>query len=376
MNASARAVELTKELVRFKTVNPTHPERDCAEHLGRMLEVGGFSVEFDEFAPNRTSLVARIAGAANGAPLAFTGHIDTVPLGAAAWSRDAFAGETASGRLYGRGSSDMKSGVAAFVVAALDLARAARRQSGLLLLILAGEETGCQGAFHLARNQAMLGRAGALIVAEPTGNLPLVGHKGALWLRARTRGVTAHGSMPEKGVNAIHAAARAVATLQQFRFDAAPDGLLGAPTLNVGTIVGGLNINSVPDRAEIGIDIRTIPAQNHAALLGRLQSALGSEVELEPIVDVPAIRTASEHPWVQEVFELMTPILGSRPEPQAAPYFTDASALTPAYGGIPTLVLGPGEMAMAHQTDEYCEIDRIGQAVDAYISIARRWWKA
>jgi len=110
--------------------------------------------------------------------------------------------------------------------------------------------------------------------------------------------------------------------------------------------------------------------------VGRLKSALGPEVELEPIVDVPAIRTASEHPWVQEVFELMTPILGSRPEPQAAPYFTDASALTPAYGGIPTLVLGPGEMAMAHQTDEYCEIDRIGQAVDAYISIARRWWKA
>jgi succinyl-diaminopimelate desuccinylase len=182
--------------------------------------------------------------------------------------------------------------------------------------------------------------------------------------------------MPEKGVNAIYAAARAVGALERFQFDLAPDALLGRPTLNVGTISGGLNINSVPDRAEIGIDIRTIPGQEHAALRRRLQAALGDEVSLDPIVDVPAVLTPIENSWVGDVFEIMTGVLGSRPEAAAAPYFTDASALTPAYGGIPTIVLGPGEMAMAHQTDEYCELDRIGQAVEAYGQIARRWWKA
>jgi succinyl-diaminopimelate desuccinylase len=146
--------------------------------------------------------------------------------------------------------------------------------------------------------------------------------------------------------------------------------------LNVGTMSGGLNINSVPDRAEIGVDIRTIPSQEHAALRRRLQSMLGPEVELETLIDVRALRTAAENEWVQDVFEVMTAVLGTRPEPKAAPYFTDASALTPAYGGIPTVILGPGELAMAHQTDEYCELDRIDQAVEAYVQIARRWWKA
>ncbi len=341
MNLSTRAIELTQELLRFNTINPTHPERACAEYLARLLESGGFAVEFDEFAPDRTSLVAKVEGTSADPSLAFTGHIDTVPLGGAPWSRDPFSGDVLNGRLYGRGSSDMKSGVAAFVIAALDLAKLARSHSGLVLLILAGE----------------------------------VGHKGALWLRGRTAGVTAHGSMPEKGVNAIYAAARAVSALQQFRFDVAPDPLLGKPTLNVGTISGGLNINSVPDRAEIGIDIRTIPGQEHAALRRRLQAALGEEVALEPFVDVPAVLTPTENGWVEDVFEIMTGVLGSRPEVEAAPYFTDASALTPAYGGIPTIVLGPGEMAMAHQTDEYCELDRIGQAVEAYVQIARRWWE-
>jgi len=375
MNLSTRAIELTQELLRFNTINPTHPEKGCAEHLARLLEAGGFSVEFDEFAPNRTSVVARVEGSSADPALAFTGHIDTVPLGGAPWSRDPFSGDVLNSRLYGRGSSDMKSGVAAFVVAALDLAKLARSHSGLVLLILAGEESGCEGAFHLARQRAMLGQAGALIVAEPSSNRPLVGHKGAFWLRGRTSGVTAHGSMPEKGVNAIYAAAHAVSALEQFRFDVAPDPLLGQPTLNVGTITGGLNINSVPDRAEIGIDIRTIPGQEHAALRRRLQAALGEEVALEPIVDVPAVLTPVDNGWVEDVFEIMTGILGSPPEAEAAPYFTDASALTPAYGGIPTIVLGPGDMAMAHQTDEYCELDRIGQAVEAYVQIARRWWE-
>jgi succinyl-diaminopimelate desuccinylase len=152
-----------------------------------------------------------------------------------------------------------------------------------------------------------------------------------------------------------------------------PDTLLGSPTLNVGTIRGGLNLNSVPDQAEIGIDIRTIPGQRHSDLRAALQAALGNAVELEPVVDVPSIRTPLENPWVQQVFELMTPILGDRPKERAATYFTDASALTPAYGGVPTIVLGPGEPSLAHQTDEWCEVDRIGQAVEAYVEIARRW---
>lgn len=365
------AVELTRELVRIDTVNPVSPERPAAERVGRLLEGAGFAVRMHEFAPGRTSVVARRDG--GGPPLCFAGHLDTVPLGAAPWSRDPFGGEIDAGKLYGRGSSDMKSGVAAMVAAALQLAGSQMRKAGLTLVLVAGEETGCEGAAHLARTEGALGNAGAMIVGEPTGNVPVLGHKGALWLQARTRGVTAHGSMPDKGVNAVVKAAHAVLSLAGFRFDVAPDPLLGGPTLNVGTIRGGLNVNSVPDEAVIGIDIRTIPAQRHAELRKRLGELLGDEVELTPVVDLPGMRTAEENPFVQAVMGAVARVAGERRAPGSATYFTDASVLTPAFGGIPTVVLGPGEMALCHQTDEHCRVERIEQAVAAYVEIARSW---
>jgi succinyl-diaminopimelate desuccinylase len=210
-------------------------------------------------------------------------------------------------------------------------------------------------------------------VAEPTSNYPFVGHKGAFWLRAKTMGVTAHGSMPEKGVNAVYKAARAVTKLEAFRFSNPPHALMGQATLNVGTIRGGLNINSVPDQTEIGIDIRTVPTVDHPTLLRELSQQLGPEVQLETLVDLEAVYTSPENPWVETVFEVVTPILGSRPAPRAATYFTDAAALNRAYDNPPTVILGPGEPQTAHQTDEYCLLDRIEQAVSVYEQIIRRW---
>ncbi len=373
MEKSLDAVELTKTLIGFDTINPPGNERPCARHLGRLLENGGASISYYEFAETRTSLVARIGGAIGTKPLCFTGHIDTVPLGAASWSVDPFAGEISDGKLFGRGSSDMKGGVAAFVVAVLQLANELKDGTGVVLVITAGEETGCEGAYHLAGLGEALGEAGALVVAEPSSNQPWIGHKGALWLAARTTGVTAHGSMPEKGVNAVYKAARAISKLEDFDFNVARNAILGKPTLNVGTVHGGLNINSVPDLAEISIDIRTTPDQDHAAIRSHLSSYLGEEVELEPIVDVGGGLTDPADEWMQEVFDIMGGIIGARPEIQTATYFTDASALEPAYGGVPTVILGPGEAAMAHQTDEYCLVDNISQAVEAYTEIARRW---
>jgi succinyl-diaminopimelate desuccinylase len=366
------AVELTRELVRIDTINPQSPERPCAERAGKLLQDAGYAVAMHEFAPGRASVIARREGGGL-PPLCFAGHLDTVPLGAAKWTRDPFGGEIDSGKLYGRGSSDMKSGVAAIVEAALRLAKTPLRKAGLTLLLVAGEETGCEGAAHLAKVPGALGRASALVVGEPTGNRPVIGHKGALWLRARTRGVTAHGSMPQLGVNAVIKASQAVLALAGFHFDVQPDPLLGSPSLNVGTLHGGLNINSVPDEAVIGIDIRTIPAQKHAELRRRLAGLLGPEVELTPIVDLEGVRTGEKDPFVQQVLEIASSVCGGKQEPGMATYFTDASVLTPAYGGVPTVVLGPGEMALCHQTDEHCRVERIEQAVEIYARLAQKW---
>jgi succinyl-diaminopimelate desuccinylase len=366
------AVQLTQDILRMNTINPPGNEEACARRLGKILEGAGFAIRYHSFGAGRDSLIANIGGATDRAPLCFTGHIDVVPLGAATWSKDPFAGETGAGKLYGRGSSDMKSGVAAFVVAAAGMAPKLGRTPGLELVITAGEETGCEGAFHLLQDK-VLGRAGAVVVAEPTSNYPFVGHKGAFWLRAKATGVTAHGSMPEKGVNAIYKAARAVGKLEAFRFPNPPHDLMGQATLNVGTIRGGLNINSVPDEATVAIDIRTVPTVNHRALLDELTRQLSPDVGLETLMDLEAVYTPPENAWMQSVFEVMTPFLGAPPAPRVATYFTDAAALNRAYSAPPTVILGPGEPQMAHQTDEYCVLDRIEQSVAAYEEIIRRW---
>lgn len=367
------AVELTRELIRFETVNPPGNERACAEHLGRLLEGAGFDITFHDFGEGRANMVARAGGNDAKPALCFTGHLDTVPLGLQPWSVAPFAADISDGKLWGRGSSDMKSGVAAFVLAAIALADKLGRTPGLELVIVAGEETGCEGSFDVAHKAGALGNAGAVVVAEPTSNQPWVGHKGALWLRGVTGGVTAHGSMPDKGDNAIYKAARAVSKLEAFDFNVARHPVLGPPTLNVGTVQGGININSVPDLAEFTVDMRTIPGQDHSTLRAQITSYLGDEVELETVIDVGGVWSDPETDWIQEVFAIVAEQTGWSPTVETATYFTDASALTPAYGNPPTVILGPGEAAMAHQTDEYCIIDRIDEAVEIYTQIARRW---
>ena len=370
-------VALTQALVRVDTVNPPGHEDGCITLLADLLAGAGFQCRVHDFAPRRSSLVARLAGTpTQRPPLAFTGHVDVVPLGAAPWRHAPFGGDIEGGRLYGRGSSDMKSGVAAFVCAALAQAERARQGPGLSLIITAGEETGCEGAFAMARAPdvaTLLGRAGALVVAEPTANAPLLGHKGAFWLQGTASGVTAHGSMPERGDNAIYKMARAALALEQFRFETPPHPLMGAPTLNVGTARAGLNINSVPDAAELGIDIRSVAGQDHGRVLQCLCAALGPGIGLRPLLDVQSVYTAPEDPWMQRVFALCAQRQGVPPTPRTVSYFTDAAALRLPLGMPPVLIMGPGEPQMAHQTDEYCEVQRIGEAVTLFEDLIIDW---
>ena len=369
------AVSLTQSLLRFPTINPPGRERECARYAGRLLEEWGFRVDYHEYDDARTSVVARAGGVEGRAPLCLTGHIDTVALGAAPWTHDAFAGETDGDRLYGRGSSDMKAGVAALLLAAKRFASRLSGTPGLVIVLTAGEEGGCIGSAHLARSR-LLGRAGAIVVGEPTANQPYVGHKGSVKFTARFRGVSAHGSMPELGVNAVYKAARAIARLEDFDFGAKAHPVMGSPTLNVGTVQGGDGINMVPDWASIGVDIRTVPGMEHAQLIARLRAALGEDAEMDLISDLPPVWTSPEEAWMQRVLEICARHLGERPKARTATYMTDAANLLKAYPGAPTVVLGPGEPQMAHQTDEYCSQERIREAVAIYEALIDDWCRA
>ena len=365
------AIALTRTLLQFDTINPPGRERDCARHAGAMLEQWGYKVEYHEYADSRTSVIARAGGSEAKKPLCLTGHLDVVSLGTRKWAHDPFAGETAGDKLYGRGSSDMKAGVAAILIAARSMAKKLSGTPGVVIVLTAAEEGGCIGSRKLAETQ-LLGKAGAIVVGEPTSNYPFVGHKGSIKFSAAFRGVSAHGSMPHLGENAVYKAARAVARLEAFDFKAKKHPIMGEPTLNVGTFEGGSGVNLVPDLAKIGVDIRTVPGVDHKKLMSRLKTLMG-KADVDVFSDLPPVWTEPDEAWMQRVFEVCKPVLGKKPKAKTATYMTDAANLLKVYAGAPTVVLGPGEAQMAHQTDEYCSMARIGEAVAIYEQLIDDW---
>ncbi len=362
-------ISITRELIRYNTINPPGNEEEIAKYVGTILTGHGFSVDYPEYAKGRLHVVATKGLSNTQSPIVLTGHLDVVPLGAAEWSVDPHAAEIIGNKLYGRGSTDMKAGVAAMLVAAIECFEHLPPTGGIKLILTADEELGCRGAKHLCESGYDLGEASAIIVGEPTSNTPYIGHKGGLYLTAKTTGVTAHSSMPELGDNAIYKAARAIAKIETLRFEAEEDDLLGYPTINVGKIDGGLNLNSVPDKTEFTIDVRSTTKLENKQAFQLLKDILGEEVILEKLTDLSAISTAEDHPFTQVVSEVCAFDYQQKGVKKAASFLTDASVLTPYLNNPPTIILGPGEPNMAHQTDEYCYVDKILEAVGIYKEI-------
>jgi succinyl-diaminopimelate desuccinylase len=370
MNEIMSPIQISRELVRMDSTNPPGGESACAEFLADILRRAGLDVRSHEFASGRTGLLATLRGVESGSPLCFTGHLDTVPLGNAEWTRPPFGGEIEGDRLYGRGACDMKGGVAAMVHAATRLASAGKPPRDVLLILTAGEETGCLGSRAMAEDGYLPEKAAALVVGEPTDNAPVLGHKGALWVRGLVRGKSAHGSMPEHGVNAISRAARAVRLLEDYFADAEEHPLLGRTTVNVGMISGGTKINMVPDKCEFEADVRTVPGLSHAEVVEGLRRALGDLAEITSSIDAEAVYTDPDDPWIARALAAIADVGGGSAEPGYVSYFTDASTLSRAMGEPPTLLLGPGRAGQAHQTDEWCSVNNINVVSEMYYKIA------
>lgn len=361
-------VALTQELVRIDTRNPPGDEAACADFLEAVLTRAGFAVTRHGFGERRHNLVARMGGGRVRAM--FTGHIDVVPLGTLPWTTDPFGGAIVDGKLYGRGATDMKAGVAAMIAAIAAEAAWIAENGAVTLVLTGGEETGSDGARALLATDA-LGTADFLVVGEPTANRFLAGHKGALWLNACCAGVTAHGSTPHLGDNALYKAARAALSLEYYQFNTARHPVMGEPTLNVGTMHAGQNINSVPDRAEFTIDIRTIPGLAHDSVREQVGFTLGADTQLATLVDLPPVWSEPGGAIMRQLAAAYRDATGLDPAPATANYFTDASVLAPALGHLPTVICGPGDPAMAHKTNEYCEVSKIIEAEAIYRSLIR-----
>jgi succinyl-diaminopimelate desuccinylase len=371
LDGKVDAVSLTKELIRIPSLNPPGNEEACARFMADVLESIGFEVKLHQFGEGRFNLIADLPGRGDSVPIGFTGHLDTVPLGNARWTFDPFSAHEIDGKIYGRGASDMKAGIAAFISACSMIEKDLERTAGIHIVLTGGEETGCDGAKALTHAKpSLVQELSLLIVGEPTANYPILGHKGALWLRGAAEGKTVHGSMPEQGVNAIYKAVDAIDRLRNFDINMYEHPLMGHATLNVGTIKGGLNINSVPDHAEFEVDIRSVPGVTHGHLCNKLADVLAEDgVDLSVVVDVPPMNSDINHPVVRRVFSLCAPYHAERLQYRSVPFFTDGSVLGPLTGNPPAIILGPGEPKTAHMVDEYCEVERINEAVEIYKAI-------
>ena len=361
-------VELTRQLIRLDTADGH--EAAAAAMLVPILSACGMHVECDDLAPGRSNLIAR-CGSNTALSLTLSGHLDTVPLGTAEWAAAPRGGEIVAGRVLGRGASDMKAGVAALVVA-LERHRARCASCGsILLLLTAGEESGCWGARRLIEMRE-LPQGGPLLVAEPTANRPAPGHKGALWLEITARGRAAHGSRPDLGENAITALARLALRLEDEGHPGVHP-VMGPVTVNVGTFAGGAQVNLVPDRAVMAVDIRLVPSTTPAQMTAFVRSLAGPGVSVEPVLEMPAVYTAPDRGFPRLVAEAVRDVTGDAACAPPATYFTDASVLSEALGGAEVVILGPGDVEVAHAVDESCAVDRIHEAVDIYERILDRW---
>lgn len=372
LNSDMDVIGLTRKLLSFNSINPPGNEGEIARFTGDLLKSNGFETQYFTYENDRLHLIAERGLSSEIPPLVLSGHFDTVPLGNKSWSVDPFSGEVNDGKIWGRGSSDMKGGLAAMIIASLEAFRINPPKGGIRLIFTAAEELGCQGVQHLVRN-IKPGSASAVIIGEPTANLPATGHKGALYLNAISKGKTAHSSMPHLGENAIYKAARCLLKAGEFRFDTEKDPLLGFPTINVGKISGGMNINSVPDHAEFTIDVRTTSGSDHNIIFEKLSHDFGGEAVLEILTDLKPVFTPEEDPFVNLVYSICGIEKGNKDFPKALPYLTDGSVLQRFYHGAPTIILGPGEPGMAHQTDEFCFIDKMQAAVEIYKEIILKW---
>lgn len=364
-------LSLTRKLLSFNTVNPPGNEEGIAKFTGALFQDNGFIVSYHEFGKGRLHMLAEKGLSSEMAPIVLSGHFDTVPTGNREWKEDPFTGEIKDGKIWGRGSSDMKGGLAAMILASIGAFEGDHQPlGGIRMIFTAGEELGCQGISRLASDSLIPGKASAVIVGEPTGNIPATGHKGAIYLNAVTSGKTAHSSMPEMGDNAIYKAVKAIMGIIYFNFDADRDLLLGYPTINVGKISGGMNINSVPDHAEFTIDIRTTTRVDHDKILQKLKAVAGKEVVMEKLIDLKPVYTSGKDPFVQVVNDVCG--IKKNAAPYALPYLTDGAVLQRVYSS-PVVILGPGEPGQAHKTDEFCYVDKLEQSVNIYRNIILKW---
>lgn len=369
-------VELTQSLVRLETTEKTRNERLILKKLAELYESFGLVCRFSQYDPDDSSKVSLVALSAPDSvkpALCFAGHIDTVPFGNAPWKVPPLSGEIRGCRLYGRGTADMKGGVAACTCAVLSMLPKLNG-ANIIMHVYGGEELGLLGSMHLAKHEPeIMGNIGAVVIAEPTSNRPQAGHKGVTWIRFETSGITAHAAMPDKGVNALKNLLPTASRVKDYK-PSQTHRYLGPSTAVLATLHSGLNTNSVPDAAVMTLDVRTVAGQTTEDVMRDAKALADPDVTVSCAADIGSLWTDPEDPWYRRVRSIAASVTGVPSGVATALFATDGAALRHALPDTPMAILGPGRGEMAHQTDEFVEIQNLRDAQTIYEKLIADWY--
>jgi len=361
-------IELTQELIKINSENPPGNETQVAKFIKDFLEDLNFSIELMEFEPNRFNVVASIG---NGKGLMLNGHMDTVPVGDIKnWKYDPFEGKIIDEKIYGRGASDMKGGIAAILAAAKKLSNE-NLKGKLLLTFVADEEVALRGSKFLIENKKEIFKDIKYGVVAECNDLNLtIAQKGITDIKVKFKGKAAHGSRPELGDNAIYKAAEFIQELRKLigQLKNKKNPVLGSGTINVGVIKGGTKINVVPDYCEVEVDRRLIPGETPGIAINQIKNLL-KRLKLKAEVVSEVNRLSMQIDKNSELIRILNQIgkfktIGESGYTEIELYYRDA--------GVPCVTLGPGISKTAHVADEYIPVKNLQKATKIYEELIRR----
>ncbi len=373
-----RTHRLLRDLVAINSINPllvpgAPGEADAAECLATCLRESGLDVTVREVVPGRPNVVGVLDGAQPGPTLLLCGHLDTVGVEGMV---DPFTPVERDGRLYGRGTQDMKSGLAACVGAARLLAAEGLAKGRVLVAGVVDEEFASLGAEALVRDW----RADAAVITEPTDLTVATAHKGFAWLEIVTHGKAAHGSRPEDGRDAILAMGRVLGVLERFdqELRARPTHpLLGSGSLHASTIAGGTEASVYPAECRLSMERRTLPGEDGARALHEVEQMLavlrGNDAAFRAdarlVVDRPAYDLDPSAELPQQLV-VAARARGLEARLTGMSYWTDAAILGNA--GIPTVIFGPRGAGL-HSAVEYVELSSVDECAYTLAALARQF---
>ncbi|MDN7242890.1 M20 family metallopeptidase [Planococcus sp. N028] len=378
---AAEIINLVCELIRIESHQEKEGhEKEVAEFLKNFFEAEGIEVELQEVIDGRANVIARLRGNDTAPALLLNGHTDTVPPYG---MKDAFRPKVEDGKIYGRGSVDMKGALAAMAYALVSIKRSGISLKGdVVFAATIGEENYSPGAFHLLNSGL---KADYAIVGEATEMQVGVAHKGVVWGEAVFKGKAVHGSVPDKGINAIYKATKWIGKVMDEyipKLDEKEHPLLGKPTINIGEIHGGTRPVIVPDECIVKFEQRLLPDEKEEEIIKDLQALIdelaktdedmdGTVNELPVFRGVPhrALEADPDSLIVKELCRSYEREFGETTQVIGLQYWTDGALLN-EIPGIQTVVCGPGNIEQAHSSGEFISIEQLLAAYRMYLNTA------